>query len=252
MGNYLSKEQLYHAVDGLRDGFLGPAPVYPLSLPACCERSGSGIALRRIPLRTNGLRGMAVLSRDQEEPDIILLNSNRSEIEQNFDCGHEFIHLSLHRGARVEAFNCFEKVRAQQNHFLEWQANEGAAELLVPYRQLLPLLRDAWPQLGRWQAIAALREQLAVRFGVSEAVIRFRFESLKYEIFQYISGVPLAQIQLLSVRSQRQQGISVTSLGERELRLRGVHPRRPKRKSSFLNQSYEEFLDAHDQWLYDV
>lgn len=254
MGRHLSKAQLYRAVDRLREQLVGAACEYPISLPDCCNRPGSRVVMQLLPLRTEGLRGMALPSPDEEGPDIIFLNSNRSRTEQNFDCGHELIHLSLHRGAQLESFNCFEKVRAQQNRFLEWQANEGAAELLAPYRELLPLVRAAWPGLHRWQAIAALRTQLAERFGVSEVVIRFRFESLKYEIFQYISGVPLEQVQLLSDQSQRMQGISVASLGQREawLRLREESPRFRVPDGAFLGQRYEEFLGTHDRWLYDV
>lgn len=86
-----------------------------------------GIKLERIPFKTRGLRGMSYPGA-RPQPDIILLNSKRSEIEQNFDCGHEMVHLAIHRNLNKKVFNCFDRSTApNQDPFLEWQANEGAA-----------------------------------------------------------------------------------------------------------------------------
>lgn len=72
-----------------------------------------------------------------------MLNARHSVEELNFDCGHELIHLTKHRGLGLSSFHCFDTLKPKQDPFIEWEANEGAAELTVPYRSFLPLLSDA-------------------------------------------------------------------------------------------------------------
>ena len=69
-----------------------------------------GIKLERIPFKTRGLRGMSYPGA-RPQPDIILLNSKRSEIEQNFDCGHEMVHLAIHRNLNKKVFNSLTEAR---------------------------------------------------------------------------------------------------------------------------------------------
>ena len=78
---------------------------------------------------------------DSSKPDIILLNSHRNKIEQKIDCSHEAIHLAFHRNINCKSFNCFETALPSQNKYLEWQANEGSAELNVPFQTLLPKIK---------------------------------------------------------------------------------------------------------------
>ena len=60
------------------------------------EYENFGILTEAVPFKTHALRGMAAIG-DKPQPDVILLNSARTPQEQNFDCGHETIHLALHR-----------------------------------------------------------------------------------------------------------------------------------------------------------
>jgi len=57
------------------------------------------------------------------------LNSMRSKKGQNFDCMHELIHYWFH----PDGHNlCFDAYFLKQNSMREWQANEGAAQVLMP------------------------------------------------------------------------------------------------------------------------
>ena len=145
-----------------------------------------------------------------------MLNARHSVEELNFDCGHELIHLTKHRGLGLSSFHCFDTLKPKQDPFIEWEANEGAAELTVPYRSFLPLLSDAYPQLRTWQDMDFLRYRLARRYQVTETVIAYRMESLKYEFFQYLSGTPLEDLHFLSRRELSKQGVSILSLNELE------------------------------------
>ena len=51
---------------------------------------------------------------------------------------------------------------------------------------------------------------------MTETVIKYRFESLKYEINQYLNGTPLNEIEILSLNKQRVKGINIKSLNDIE------------------------------------
>lgn len=50
-----------------------------------------------------------------------------------------------HRDASKSPFLCGEYRFPQQDSFLEWQANEGAAEILMPWRQMVELVLECPP-----------------------------------------------------------------------------------------------------------
>lgn len=139
----------------------------------------------------------------------ILLDSRQSREEQNFFCAHELIHSAFHRDLGMKQFSCYEKTQPQQDSAIEWQANEGAAELLVPYKLFIPrfieLLNE---QLNNPSVFYWIRIQLAKEFDVSYQVIFNRIENHRYEISQYEQGVDSNSIQLLSKRKQNQFGIA--------------------------------------------
>lgn len=51
-------------------------------------------------------------------------------------------------------------------------------------------------------------------FHVPEAVINYRIENLKYETEQYLSGVPLDKLEILSAKKQCERNIQVQSLND--------------------------------------
>lgn len=204
------KELLYYKMIDLKT-FLGYRPTqYGIDL---IDRfSDTGIVVGAIPFKTPGLRGMAFVSDDQA-PDSIMLNSLRTELEQNFDCGHEAVHLTLHRHLDQKTFNCFdEKVHAEQDPFLEWQANEGSAEFLVPHTVFIPLVKLYLGTKPDHDSVENFKLISSKLFGVPPAVIKYRLESLKYEIVQYYAGVKILDIEILSKHQQEKRGIYITSL----------------------------------------
>ena len=59
----------------------------------------------------------------------ILLNSQRNNKSLNFDCMHELIHYWCHS---KNNYLCVESNKMKSKKDLEWQANEGAAQALMP------------------------------------------------------------------------------------------------------------------------
>ena len=146
-----------------------------------------------------------------DKKDTIILNSNRSPKQLNFDCGHEIIHLIKHKEQVDGTFTCFEK---KQNSFLEWEANEGSAELLMPYRELLPILKLNKTVNFTSSKIYEFKEALSQKFMAPPATVEIRISNLKYETYQYLNGVDLDNIEILSNKQQKSRGICVESLND--------------------------------------
>lgn len=212
------KAALYRSVSALRERLGVTVRSYPLRVLELCQESGAAL-VEYADFHTPGLRGMAVFSQKPGYRDLILLNQNRGLLERNFDCAHELYHLAAHREIRRE-FQCFEDWRS--NSFLEWQANSAAAELLAPYQMLLPLLKRGLPRLACWGDFSLLKTNLAGYFRVSLPVLTVRLEELKYEIYQYLRGVPLDSLEFLSAGEQQRRGINVPSLNYNCLGLRHI------------------------------
>ena len=173
-----------------------------------------GIAVEALDLKTPGLRGVAVISdAEKERGNYILLNSNRTPKEQNFDCAHEFMHIYLHRKLRRLSFRCFDGPIAQDT-FVEWQANEGAAEYCVPASEFIPI---AARKLGDIRFIdrraqKKFHKEMSEQYIVPEMVIQYRLNNLQYEIWQYMQGVPMGKWEFLSRGEQNRRGINIPSL----------------------------------------
>lgn len=214
MSQHYDKFNLYLGIERLR-GFLElDNSCYPLDIIEICRDLGF-INVNYLPFATNGLKAMAVMTNYKYDNDYIILRENQGAREHNFFCGHELIHLLWHRDDHTSTFKCYDKVMPQQDCFLEWQANEGCAELLVPYKMLLPLIKENIRSNVDWQDIYNGIGKLSKRFNVSSSVIENRFESLKYEIHQYCSnGVELDDIEILSARKLKMRGIDVKSIND--------------------------------------
>lgn len=203
------KKQLYSDVARIKRFMIFRKDQYGINLVQ--EYNSFGIKLEAIPFRTHGLRGMAAIA-EAPDPDVILLNTKRSPLEQNFDCGHETMHLGLHRHTGQKTFNCYDEVTAKQNPFLEWQANEGSAEFFVPHRIFIPMLKEVLGFYPSYQAVQDFIQLAAKTFLVPKQVIRYRLENLKYEILQFYIGIDVYDLELLSKAQQERRGLYIRSL----------------------------------------
>lgn len=194
-----AKEDLYERVDEMRKNLGIASYDTPINALELCSREISDVDIIYHTFDTTGFCGAAFVG---YKINTIILNSARSEIEQNFDCGHELIHLVRHRHKNRGVFNCTSK---NQNSFLEWEANEGSAQFLVPYQdfilRFISLLNDK---------AADIQGILAEHYHVTPQVINIRMDSLAYEIDQYRKGTRLDCLELLSRTQRRQRGITST------------------------------------------
>jgi len=202
------KRELYNSIAQIREE-LGLTPYSTITNSVEIISQLPILELESIPIQNPSLHGICSFG-EGEQADVILLNSNRTMIEQNFDCMHEFIHLHEHRGKQRETFYCYDHVLKKQDSFIEWQANEGAAESLVPYQDFIPrfcTLFSCTDILGPVDICGCLAEY----YHVPPRVIDIRLDSLAYEIDQFRKGVPIEEVELLSRNQRKLRGIIPTN-----------------------------------------
>lgn len=185
---------------------------YPLDIYEICSHF-SNLEIAACPFVTQGLRGMAVLADNNSQKNCILLNSNLTQEEQNFHGTHELVHVVLNDGTQGLTFKCYDKVMPFQDSYTEWLANEGAAELILPHDVLLPFIKERQKTFDQdIIGVYNMVNEIAQNYKVSPVVVENRLKSLSYEIFQYLGGCELNQIQILSKNKQKSLGITVDSL----------------------------------------
>jgi len=168
-----NREALYRRVQGFREAFsVGNGPVDVFTL---CEQI-PGLELHQAAWKTRGLNGVFMRG---DGIDLIVLNAARNRQEQTFDLAHELMHWWLHREIASHGRD------ARQ----EWQANEGAAELLVPWRELVWRVYECRTALKSAENVRRFTTSQAERCGVTEAVIRYRYESLRAELALAQAGI---------------------------------------------------------------
>lgn len=211
---FTNKNTLYELIGHIKENRYNNSCRYGLYLPDYWRKQN--VAVEEVPFSTPGLRGIAIpadfYSNDR---DIIMLSNSRSRFEKNFDCAHESIHITFHWKIHHKPFSCYDKIMANQDPFLEWQANEGAAEYLVPNMVFIPKVAERWDDLIHClpsDMDLLFYNEMCNLFLVPQTVIKIRLVSLKYEIFQYISGVPLEKLQYLSNNDLTKKDINIDSI----------------------------------------
>lgn len=201
-----TKQLLYNEIENFRH-YIG---VYPQNYPVDTRKLAvaGGLTVDICDFRSKGLKGALVIDGNSGH---IILDSKETNLEQNFFCGHESLHFVLHRKIGTNSFQCFDYAQPNQNSIIEWQANEGAAELVVPYKQFIPDLLDLFNPITAYGDIFDAYFRLAEKYQVTETVIKNRAENLKYEIYQVASGVSINSIVILSKTQQEKAGINVPS-----------------------------------------
>lgn len=140
----------------------------------------------------------------------LLVNTALNLRDQNFGSMHEFVHYTWHPKMH---YCCFEGGISKNNAVLEWQANEGAAQILVPYKDFIPRLIDMIGVMeDNYWTEYDLYETLAYHYQVNPVVINYRIASLDNEIYQYLGGTPINKIQFLSNRKKMERNIPLDAM----------------------------------------
>jgi Zn-dependent peptidase ImmA (M78 family) len=160
-------------IAALADRILAKAKVSAPPVPVLAIAKSFGIIVRFGPL-PDELSGFLV---HENERTIIGVNSRHAKPRQTFTLAHELGHFVLHPSANFvdRKLIYFRDLRsAEAIDKKEMQANEFAADLLMPERFIHPHLKDKTVDLEDDEFLA----NLAKRFGVSSQALTFRLLNL--------------------------------------------------------------------------
>ncbi len=186
------KRALYARLEAKRKE-LGVFYDFPFDVTGLAKRENISISFTSFESESIG----AMLYKDTFSA--ILINSNKSPLDQRFDLAHELIHFWFHPS---QTSFSFQKLHLRDKE-KEWQANEGAAELLLPFRDFIPrFVRTARYVEENYEPLEEVYTELSRFYRVAPVVVDYRIRNLESEILQYINGTPVERIVLnhLSVR----------------------------------------------------
>lgn len=201
----MTKAELYARIDDIRKRYKYAFTRDPMCVQRFCQEV-LDIHVETRVFATRGLRGAAFI-----ESMAIALDETMAPERRKFYCAHEMLHFFLHGDAKP-LFECYDNI--ERDDYMEWQANEGAAEIIMPYRAFLYEVLNAAPYMKSGREFFILKKQLVDFFGVTPVMVKVRFDNLKYEVKQALSGVPIEEVELLSDRQQRTRGLEIVSLNE--------------------------------------
>lgn len=203
--NFLNKEDLYTLIDFIRISFrINDNRTFNILE---FLKNFDGIVVRDSYKFNDQKIGGLLIKNKYPEKSFIIVNSSKEPISTIFDLTHEIVHFLLHPENRK---NYISTTLCDLDNF-EWQANEGAAELLVPYKHFIPLFAKNIKQCHSKSEYLEFINYLSGVYTVSSSVLEYRISGLKYEIKQFENGVPLNKLVFLSKRAQEKQGIFIKS-----------------------------------------
>lgn len=191
---YITKKQLYDTVTELMSdcGISTDIAGYRVDAIALAPKVCINLEMKHLDFESTLLCGILYKSKKSTS---IALNNRRTDKGKNFDCMHELMHYWLHD---TPQFYCYEKTRS----YFEWQANEGAAQFLMPYQIFIPKYAKAadtyYSTYAPDVALSKLTKSFSDQFNVTEQSVLFRINSLKHEIAQYESGVRIEDIAVIA------------------------------------------------------
>lgn len=201
---YWNKTNLYRQVDALKKELqsLYVFNATGIDSKGLAYQCVNNLAIREIPFDNTKICGILYKG---DRKTAIGLNVNRTPEMQNFDCMHELIHYFFHDICYCQCICSDEQSGEyiQQDRIQEWQANEGAAQFLVPYQDFIPRFTKLLNS-----GVTGVQSILAEYYNVTTQVINIRMDSLAYEINQYQEGVRLDCLELLSRNQRKLRGIT--------------------------------------------
>lgn len=165
---YIKKEILYKMVNEKLTELGITHNDYPLDARAIAESLKPNLCVEYHQFPTNKMGGILYKG---EKVSSMALNTLRSEKGQNFDCMHELFHYWFHPPGSML---CVDNNYIHQNSGIEWQANEGAAQGLMPQELFI----------RKYMELEGNVSMMSDFFIVGEQSIEFRINNLKISRIQ--------------------------------------------------------------------
>jgi len=213
--NFMTKQDVYCAADIIRIELEKPnkKSINPFSI---IFKYPETLKLQYHSFDSDKIGGFIIKNNPNVSHSLITLNDTRAPESIKFNCCHELVHFFTHP---CDSYTCASFVKDLDP--FEYQANEGAAELLAPYRDAVPFIAEQWElariiseKEPRWGALpyAFIILRVSQRYDVSEWIAEYRISSLTYEAYQYINGKDIDHLDIISKRKQDEMGIELPPL----------------------------------------
>lgn len=122
-----SKAELYRAIDSIRTHLSISLDDYPINLQKIIKKHPEIIQVEEVAFTTPHFGGL-IIRREHPLPNVVVLNANGTSEDQNFALAHEIVHIFCHPNQNHDY------CPAKNHSWMDKQANEGAAELLMPFK----------------------------------------------------------------------------------------------------------------------
>ena len=192
----MTRGVLYRRIDAMRKKYGIKGRFDPFAIE---EAQGSPVQYHAFS--DSRLQGVLIRSSGSSG---VILDPRLTPEQQRLTLTHELVHRELHYGESGTAF--------QDHSGMEYQADEGAAELLMPYRALIP--RAVSFRRRYREDPVRITALLAAHYRVDCETMRKRLDSLDRELMLYIRGTPLSEIVPLSRQELQKQGHSSREFGQ--------------------------------------
>lgn len=162
INGYIKKPFFYSLIDSkMKELGIGEND-YPVDSIKIAEYFKDNLEIEYLNFHSASIGGIMYKGRHKSR---MALNNMRTEKGQNFDCMHELMHYWFHpEGCNLCLDACFTK----QNSIREWQANEGAAQILMP-KELFT---------RRYMEFKGSIQRLSDYFFVGERAVEYRVSNL--------------------------------------------------------------------------
>lgn len=165
LNGYMGKDELYEIINDKLLSLNITEDCYPLNPFKIAEVYKEKLQIELKPFPTLLLGGL--LYKDPDDVmSIIGINSLKSKKSQNFDVMHELCHYWFHAAGE---HLCYDSNFIFQNKDIEWQANEGAAQALMPKNLFMQM----------YIYFDGNTNKLSDYFIVSKKAVEFRIKNLK-------------------------------------------------------------------------
>jgi len=207
---YIDKKTLYECIGDIWSTLKLYFPFHPCEVIFPLEKY---LTVEFRNLKNNKFCGV-INKKMIPEKSFIYINNNNPPATQLFSLYHEIMHWFFHTPA-ISHYNI--KGIAALN-IDDYHANEGAAEMIVPHFVFIPWIAQEINRRKRLDAedIREIKEYAAREFNTSPAIIYYRLEGLKYELWQYLHGTDLSRLKFLSKKQLATKNINIGSLNDTE------------------------------------
>lgn len=162
---YVGKDELYEIVNDKLLSLGITEDCYPLDPFEIAKAYKDKLQIEVKPFPTLLLGGL--LYKDPDDVmSIMAINSLKSKKSQNFDVMHELLHYWLHPAGE---HLCYDSNFIFQNKGIEWQANEGTAQALMPEKLFMKM----------YIYYSGNINNLSDYFIVSKTAVEYRIKNLK-------------------------------------------------------------------------